>query len=331
MKKIIILLLIVLACTLPPTADATNYFGCASANVNADNTFCATPSGSCAGSSAVSAATALQAGNTLYANGCTVAIPTSGANISFTVDKISNKDGDAGGAAVEGGQFQVATNASYTATINANIETGGTTGACLAITGTAAGAARVTINATTIDGGTGTNMFGVSDTHTVGTVVVNATTTTGGSGNGAHGYYYNGATGTLTWTGDGVGTSGTASTYGIAANGAGSTTTISGNCTAGAGSGNATGCNNSGAGTFTITGNIINSARSHGAGGAYTWTPGASNYMKILTGAGPTYLYVGLPPAGDKVLTTGNYIKSDDGVLTAGSATSGGASGAWSF
>ena len=104
---------------------ATDYYGCATASINSDSTFCATPSGSCAGSDAVTAATALQAGNNLYANGCALSIGS-----SFTSGKISTEDGDGAGAGVAGGGFTITTG---TITVTSNI-TAGTTD-CLTVSG----------------------------------------------------------------------------------------------------------------------------------------------------------------------------------------------------
>jgi hypothetical protein len=276
MKRSFKFLTVLLILLFASNAQATDYFGCASAAVNADNTFCATPSGSCAGSDPVSAATALQAGNNLYANGCTITIPNGG---SFTATKISTKDGDGAGAAVAGGGFTATANG-VTATITANVE-GGTTD-CLTIgsttnvvnltilgnitTDATAGAdgvfitgsaPTVTIGASgspvSITGG-GAACYGVYDVSTVTTKTVYANITAGSATSG-HGYYFAAASGVTNITGDVTGTASAAS--GVTGSHSGTATaTINGNCTQSSNISYAA-CQADSSGSLTINGDCI--------------------------------------------------------------------------
>lgn len=124
------------------TSWATVYYGgAAGKNINADDLWYTAVTGSCTGDgSPVAWSTVGQAGNTLVANGCTITIPN-GANLTVTVDKISNKETDTPDAdCVAGGTFTYTTSADYTLSITAELEAGGTAD-LLAISGSAAGAA----------------------------------------------------------------------------------------------------------------------------------------------------------------------------------------------
>lgn len=258
MKKIITILFILLLSNL---AFATDYYaGKAGGNINADDVWFTTSTGSCTGSTGVTGATALQSGNTLYANGCSLTV-----NVSFTATKIST----AAGAGAGGGGFAVVTNASPI-TITAIIEAGTTT--CLAVTGNATGSNVLSIigNAT---GGSAASTHGVSDSHTVGTVIFQGNAT-GGSNTG-RGYVFSGASGSVSMTGDGIAS---ATAIGYLMSGASSTTTISGDCK-GSDSADYQGCYATGAGTITLTGSIINGKRSMGAGGSLIFTPSATDYI----------------------------------------------------
>jgi hypothetical protein len=331
MKKGIIALVILLLCALVYQANAASYYGCASAAINADNTFCTTPTGSCTGTTAVSAATALAGTHTLFANGCTITIPNN-ANVTVGAAKLSNKDD--GGDMVDGGQFTYVTSASYTLALNADLETGGTTGAVLAISGSAAGAARVTITTTSagITGGSASVMNGVTDAHTVGEVVVNATNggINGGSNSAAHGYTFSGSTGTLTITGNATGVIG----YGISVTGAGSTINMTGDCI-GSGSYNGAACSSTSTGAFTVEGNLINGTRGTATVGSVRWSPTApsngvtGHYVKFDGGGTAVYAGKNTDDA-SKALSTFYYIDPSDGTSDQGSAsTTGGGAWAW--
>lgn len=325
MRKLLLSILMVLV--LASTGWAASYYGCATAAINADSTFCTTATGSCTGDTAVTAATALAGTHTLFANGCTITIPNN-ADVTITAAKLSNKDD--GGDMVDGGQFTYATSASYVAVVNANLETGGTTGTVLSVTGSAAGAARLTVNATTITAGSATNMFGLGLAHTVGTIVVNATTVTAGTSTGTHGLYIN--AGPVTFTGNATGGSSTGAGLFIAG---ASATTMAGDCTGGSAY-SSDGCY-AVAGTFTLTGNIINTATSSGVRGVVRWTPTApssgvtGHYIKFDGGGTAVYAGKNTDDA-TKALTTFYYIDPTDGTSDQGSAsTTGGGGGAWGF
>lgn len=322
MKRIIFAIIFLLVAS--PVFSA-NYFAHKSGNINDDDVWFDDP----AAGNGVTGATALAGTHTLYANGYTITIPNT-ANATFTAALISNKNDN---GATDGGQFQYVTSADYAVVLQASIETGGTTGACLHISGSANVNPAFTIGSSgtpvTITGGSATGMHGVTDSHIKGTVVVYGSLT-GGSNNTAHGYYFSGATGSIAVVGTATGGAAANSkgliviysTSSISSTSAGANACVAGGYTGYAG---AFGCLASGTGVMTVTGNIVNSARDVGAAGSIAWTPRAGDYIK--TGAG-TAVYVGLPPAGNKVLTTGSYINSASGTLTAGSATTG---GAWLF
>ena len=312
MKKI--LLWIILFTLMATPVWSASYYGCASANINADSTFCATPSGSCAGSDAVTAATALAGTHTLYANGCTVTI-----NASFTATKISTADGDGAGAAVAGGNFAVATSTSPL-TITSSIEAGASE--CLTITGSANANPALTIAATTIVGGSTANDFGIGDAHTTGTVVITATTITGGSYTGTSIGYRSGGSGATTITGNCVGGSSsgcvTASTNNI---------TITGDCI-GSDSTTSVGCEGVSTGLVTVVGNLIWGVKGPPARDNFAWTPAASNYVKTVGG---TDVYASQAPAKNKVLSDTSVVISTTGAYEAGTAASGGTGGSYGF
>lgn len=329
MKKYLLLLIFVI-CLLPFNGWSASYYGCANANINADSTFCTTATGSCTGDTPVTAATALAGTHTLFANGCTITIP-SGADLTVTAAKLSNKDD--GGDMVDGGGFTVATNASYVVVIQADIETGGTTGAALSITGSAAGAARVTIGSSgtpvTITGGSASGMHGVADAHTVGETKAYANIN-GGSHIAAYGYYQGGSSGTFV----GYGTATAYTGHGYSAQGTG-TGTWNGDCVGSATARAFYGCYGYGA-AVTITGSIIAADGSMGASGKVIWAPSnAQKYIKIDGGGTEIYASAGLgSDAGGtqvsaantaaEVKTTSYFVKKDDGVYTQGTATTGG-------
>ena len=337
MKKILSWFIIFILMATPTWSYAASYYGCASANINADSTFCTTATGSCAGNDPVTAATALAGTHTLFANGCTITIP-SGANLTVTASKLSNKDD--GGDMVDGGGFTVATNASYTVVVQADIESGETTGAALGITGSAAGNARVTVGSSgtpvTITGGSASGMNGVSDTHTVGQVVAYANIN-GGSHIGAVGWYQGGSSGTV--VGYGTATAGVGTAYRVAGAGTG---TWNGDCV-GSGSSRAVfGCDGY-VGALTVTGSIIATDYSSGAAGKIIWAPSnAQKYVKMDGGGTELFLGAGLgSDAGGTQLSGADsaaqiadnyyFIRKDTGNYTEGTKAAGGGLSAYAF
>lgn len=307
MKKIYLYLIIFLL--VPSVGHAATYYGCASANINADSTFCATPSGSCAGSDAVTAATALAGTHTLYANGCTITV-----NASFTAVKISTMDGDGAGAAVAGGAFNVATSTSPL-TVTADREAGSTD--CLTVTGSANANPALTLIGGDAGSTTTTGKCGTYDGHTVGNVVVTSGNAVGGLGQG---YLTNSSTGTVSYTG-----------------------TCTGSSTA-----NAPGCQASGAAGITLVGNSVAGTRAQGIAGNIIWGGAATNYVQIKTAASTTNMYNDIPDAGnvtedDTVAgVTGSYHEAAENEVKSGTTfgaasaltgtySGGGGGGAWAF
>lgn len=331
MKKILILIACLLLIAAP--ALATDYYACQDAqNINGDATWCtlAHRTGSCAGDGTYTAgATVLQAGNNLYANGCTVAV-----NVSFTADKISTEAGDG----TAGGRFTVSTSTSPL-TLTTNFATGSTS--CLVISGSANANPALTLMGNGTGSATTGNVYAVSDNHTVGTVVVGSTgspaTFTGGtSGTGSsHGYFlYN--SGPVTFNGGGVANQ---------ANGiqtASGTITVNGDCT-GSNVANSNGCYSYSGAQITLTGNIIDGTRSPGISGKYVWAPAtAKKYHKTNGGGTAVYASAGLGSDSDgtkitaantaaEIKTSAYFVKKDDGVYTQGTASTSGGGGAWGF
>jgi hypothetical protein len=329
MKKLLFAITLI-AFFITGPVHAASYYGCASAAINADSTFCDTPTGSCAGNNPQTAATVLAGTHSLFANGCTITIPNT-ADLTVTATKLSNKDD--GSAMVDGGGFTYVTANDYEVTINANIETGGTTGAALAVSGSGTHSPVLTIIGN-ITAGTAASMYGVIDSHTVGTVRIGSvgtpTTISGGTNATARGYYHSGASGVITVTGDCAGVTGP----GLHTVGATATATVSGNCTGGPNLADAIGCYGGGAGGITVSGNIVNSARATGISGNITWTPTTpasgvtGNYIK--TAGSGTAVYVGKnTDDASKALATFFYIDPTDGGSDQGSASAGGGGGAW--
>lgn len=318
MKKLLFAILILLPFAVD--ASAANYFGCASANITANSTFCATPSGSCAGSDPVTAATALQAGNNLYANGCTIVV-----NDSFTAGLIATTDGDAGGAAVAGGGFTLDLATVTGKTLTTAITAGSTD--CLAISGAAGAGTVLTIVGAITGSSTTASKYGVNDSHTGTTSVVVVTgAVSGGSSGAATGYLQSGTTtgGIHTFTGNATAAGGA----GIVLNTSTAGSTITGDVI---GSDTATynGVSMVGSGGITITGSITNGLRGSGANGATAWTPAADDYIFFKFG---TDIYASIAPSKAKVLSDTSVVISTTGAYEAGTATSGGGGGgAWGF
>jgi hypothetical protein len=326
MKKIILFLFALILFASP--TFAASYYGCASAAINADSTFCTTPTGSCAGDDPVTAATALAGTHTLYANGCTITVPE---ELVMTAAKLSNKDD--GTAMVDGGQFTVTTTGwtQTTTHVTAAIEAGGTTGAALAISGNANLNPVFTLTASASTGGSASLMCGVTTSHTNGTLVIDgAGTITGGSQVSAYGFYSTGA-GPVTITGNAVANI----APGIVSNGG--PIAITGNCTGSNTTNTGHGCNALNTGAITITGSIIAGDRAVGAAGKIVWTPtapsdGVTGHYVSFDGAG-TPVYAGKNTDDvAKALTTFYYIDPTDGSSDQGTASAGsGGGGAWGF
>jgi hypothetical protein len=355
MKKYLSWIIIFILMAAPTWSYAASYYGCANANINADSTFCTTATGSCTGNDPVTAATALAGTHTLFANGCTITIPST-ADLTVTAAKLSNKDD--GGAMVDGGSFTYTTSASYTLTINAAIENGATSSAhTINISGTASGAARVTVQGN-LTGGSASTASAVYCNQSNGGVVIGSsgspvTITGGATAASAHGLassstgpvtiyadvspgaaatgVSNNATAAMSITGTCTG----AGNINACQNGAGGTISVT-NCT-GSSAGYGLGCYGPGAGAITVTGNITNSGRAAGAHGTIVWAPSnAQKYVKFDGGGTAVYLGAGLgSDAGGtqvsaantaaEIKTTSYFVKKDDGVYTQGTATAGGA------
>lgn len=265
MKKLLAILAI---CLLPGVAWGASYYGCASAAINADSTFCATPSGSCAGSDPVTAATALAGTHNLYANGCTISF----ADADFTAALISTADGDGVGAAVAGGGFTLATGTAAGNTYTTNITAGTTT--CLTISGNGAGTPVNTIVGT-ITGGTVTSAYGVDSSHTVGTINVTGGIL-GGSGNYTNMGWRQTGTGPVTLTGNCTGVSGP----GCRVVGA-TVFTVNGNCVGSNTVEHVGGCQarEGELGYYVVTGKIISGTKASGLGAQVWFTPAATDYI----------------------------------------------------
>jgi hypothetical protein len=328
MKKILLFLFALLLLASP--AFAASYYGCASAAINADSTFCATPTGSCAGDDPVTAATALAGTHTLYANGCTISIPD-----SFTATAISNADGDGAGAAVGGGGYTLDTATVSGKTITANVTAGGVATACLRISGNGAGTPVDTIVGT-VTGGSINSAFGVSDAHTVGTIALTGSVV-GGSATSSYGYELTG-TGPVTVSGNCT-SMGTASALRVYVT-SGSGVTVAGDCV-GNNTGIGAGCTSSSVTTpITVSGNLVHGLKGSAISGPVMWTPGATtNYAMYPKDAsytlGTNDEHAIMCPATNSTLggitTVTNVLSGVTyGTLT-GTAASGGGGGAWGF
>lgn len=294
MKKLLLIIFILL---LAVNALGTDYYACNSSTDITSNNWCtagASGLGSCAGTADTNWSTANNSSHTLYANGCTLAIPN---GTTVSAGKLSTKDGDAGGDAVAGGGFTVLVN-NDVVTIASAIEAGSTD--CLTI-----GSGTNTITATltgNITGGDSTNADGVYITGTNTTVNIGSSgspvTITAGTaimangvydqhtttevstvyanlvGNSSTGEAYYMGNGLLTLTGDATGGSESVSN-GLYNSGTG-TVTMTGNCKGPTSSGVLAnyGCYNASTGTINLTGNCEGSTSSP-ASGCYSPGTGA--------------------------------------------------------
>lgn len=276
MKKYLLLLIFVI-CLLPFNGWSASYYGCGAGAINGDATWCAVgdvTNGVCAKDSGdyVSGATALAGTHTLYANGCTITIPSG----TFTAAKLSTKGDGSKGA---GGGFTIAENG-VTATVDASVE-GGTTD-CLTIGSTTNtitanilttnGGGTITTDATaSADGivisgsntiytigksgspvavtGGGAANYAINDTSTTETQTIYANIT-GGASASSYGLFSGGASGTINITGDITGATGAGLRVDV-----GATINITGNCTGGSNVAGY-GCTNTGSSSvMTVAGN----------------------------------------------------------------------------
>jgi hypothetical protein len=347
MKKLLLILAIIFIAV--PSFATVYYGGAAGKNINADDLWYTAVTGSCAGDGSPVAWSTVGAGtHTLVANGCTIAIPN-GANLTVTAAKISNKETDTPDAdCVDGGTYTYTTSADYTLTINAAIEAGATTD-CIAISGSADGAARVTINTGPITGGAATGIDGVIDSHTTGEVVVGSTgnlvTITGGSNATGAGYNYTASgAGTVKMYANATG----ATAYAVknySTNAGAVLTLYEGKCQGSDTSVVAPGCATSSAGLIYLNGvNSITGTSCQGTTGKVYFVPGATNYILMpvdtsyAAGTIDTHAVV-YGPVDDGngydnsgAITDESEIKTGVYVGTAlGTLSSGGGGGVWLF
>ncbi len=315
MKKtfsIILLGYLIAFLVVGPSAWATDYYGgAAGKNLNANDLWYEAVSGNCTGSgSPVASATVLQAGNTLYANGCTIAITD-----SFTATKISTELGGAANA-VAGGGFTLATGTVSGKTFTTITQAGTTP--CVTISGNGAGTPVDTFAGKVI-GGSASVAYGISSTHTVGTIRVSEDVD-GGTNTTAEGVHWSGANGSFDLTKTATGKTAPA----ISITSTGTVTVV--NCV-GSDTANIAGCQALSTGAITSTGNIINGARGVGAVGTITWAPASAlNYVAYTVG---TDRFASIPPANTNVKAGVQYVDPADGTTETGTLAGGG--GAWAF
>jgi hypothetical protein len=271
------------------------------------------------GGSTTASATVLQAGNNLYANGCTIAITD-----SFAATKISTKDAGGGANDFAGGGFTWAT-AGGDKTFTSNIEAGTTT--CLTISGSTAGAVGTIIGSITGSSTTGSTS-GVLDTHTVGTIAVTGNITAGSAGAAsAVGYTFSGSSGALNVTGDATGAVAKALYFNDFT---AASVSITGKCIGGT-AGYAWGCHSYGTRPITVKGSIESGTREQGAAGTIIWDPpSTSNYIKMTGDGSPAAYYATQVPAEADVKSGVEYGWDGSDHYT-GSYSSGGGGGAWGF
>ncbi len=283
LKSLILGYLIAAITLFPFSSGAVTYYACnASQNINGDSTWCTSAhrTGSCSGDGTYTAWGTITTSDILMANGCTVIIPNT-ASTKFDVSKITNKTD---GTGTDGGQFTYVTAASYTPEIAANIEAGGTTGACLAISGTSGAGLKIGYTkAVTITGGSASSIAGISDTHSgtgndvlIGSSSFAATLKGGTNSTTTYAYLLNGTGSTVIYGNS----TAVANGFGIYLTAAGSIT-HTGNCT-GSDSVVVAGCgNNAPTGTYILTGSIISGTKCLGVQGNITYTPAATDYILI--------------------------------------------------
>jgi len=274
-------------------------------------------------------------GDVLYANGKTISIANNVGSSSVQATLTT-----AAGDGTAGGGFTLAMPSSgNTTTLYTTITAG--TADCLVISGTGTGTINIYGNVTA---GSAANVEGILDSSTAGTVNLTGNVT----GLSHTGYTKSGAGGYVNIYGNATG-SANSGIPGINVTAGPSTITVQ-NCIAGNVTTNgwlpSPGCMGyiHTASSFTITGNIENSASSHGAHGKFRWVPSnASKYIKLADSGTPTFLYASAGIASDSdgaAVAAGDtaaqiadnyyFVKKDNGVLTEGTKTGGGG-GAWGF
>lgn len=337
MKKLLYTIIILTAFFVsgPLTpAWGTDYFACAAGEVHANNVWCtaAHANGSCSNDGTTEGDTAaiLVAGNSFYANGCTMTIES-----GFTATKIST----AANGEVAGGGFTL-NSASYpNLTLTTAVE-GGTTD-CLTISGEMESGETITIIGNLTGSATTGSARAVYVTATVGGVTIGSggspTTITGGAGAySSAGIYVNSATGIITVNGNCQAAKGMGCYY--LCNSTGSFT-VNGNCIGGTADPDGHGCFAIGSTGITVNGSIINGTRSAGAAGTIVWNPvapasGVGSYFE--SDGNGTKVAVGKvtnEAAADvaaKIDSAEYFIKFDDHAITQGTKTAGGG-GAWGF
>lgn len=325
MKKIIFVISFLL---IAVNVFATDYYGgAAGKNINADDLWYEAVSGSCSGSgSPVASATVLQEGNTLYANGCTIAI-----NTSFTATEITNKLGGAANA-VAGGGYTIAGAATVTSNVVAS-DTNNT-----AVITASAGSYTIEVVGN-ITAGAGRGLVGAAN---------NTINVTGNVTAAAEIGVYNNNAGAVNITGNVTGGS-VIQKHGLhTAYGGG---TVTGTVTGGAAVG-AAGVNCTGTTGMTLTGNLVNTATANASQGKIIYSPASpANYIQY----GATKYYYDIPDAasvlssdtvagesgtydeaarntdpGEENVRSGTTYKIQNSEKT-GSMSAGGGGGAWGF
>jgi hypothetical protein len=328
MKKNILFILLsylVASLILPPLTMATNYYaGKTSTNIHDNALWFTTSTGTCTGSSGVSSATALSAGNVLYANGCNNILIDSTVNVAVT---LSNKT-------AQTGYFGLTTSASPITLNVTALEASGQY--VLDVSGNASGNPVATIVATTMTGGVGAGFYAVNDRHTSGTVDVSGNVVGGTST--AYGYAFTGATGAVTIRGTMTGVV----AAGFRNGSSGGTVTLTGTCVGSDTTLNAPGCSGGSAGKLYVIGNIIDGIRSTGVEGTIIWQPGPTNYRlcaadsSYTTNTIDSHAVVSGPVTdgtswnNSSTLTAPANIQKGKSVGTA-TGTMGSGGGAWSF
>lgn len=330
MKKRIIALVILLLCAFAYQANAATWFagsGDTDFNAVSGGTTSSVWNSNADGTSGtyLDFSTQPSNGDIFVANGATIAIDDSIGSESVTVT-LTTEGTDYGGT--DGGGFTFNINTSDAETLYVNVVAGTSIG--LTVTGAGAGADTTELTIIgNITGGTATSAYGMSLTHTLGKILITGAIT-GGSGSSSNGIHCS-SSGRFAVTGNATGATGA----GINSTST-SVFTVAGNCSGSAGTGVGNGCQCGGTtGYGTITGNIVNGARSVGITGACRWTPTApasgvtGHYFKA--DGGGTAIFAGTnTDDATKALTTFYYIDPTDGTSDQGSAsTSGG--GAWGW
>lgn len=243
------------------------YYARKSGNINANDVWATTPSGTAGAQTFV-------AGDVLVANSFTVTV-----NVSTDLGSTGEVRNDTTGGATAGGSFSLSNGVTLTANVFAGTVT------CVTLASTAS--ATIVGNLT---GGSSANAYGV-DVSSSGALTVTGSLT-GGSGNSAYGVFYNGS-GTASITGNVIGGAGvsagglhmqTAATTNItgnvtaaanafgARNWAGGNMIITGTVTGGPGSTASPGALNNGIGTLTVVGTAVGGASSAGVSHLSTGT-----------------------------------------------------------